>query len=186
MTGGKIQRLRVERFPRVMEMRVEYPPGKNWEGWGDMLLPRFLVWGGVRYEFLAMIAQDLNDGVDHFTSVTKIGGKLYKHGEHETRLSGHMRLIDTTDTTDTTANRTEDVRVSTLLSAEYNERPSRFYYERVGKEDGAGDWTRVRPDLRVGGTTSKDSPVDVEKLWDETMRGKMDIDGEGKLMVGTS
>jgi hypothetical protein len=132
-TGGIIQRLRVERFSRVMQIHMEYPCTGVWLGrasWGEMLLPRFLVWDKVCYEFLAMIVQDKTKGVDHFRSVMKIEGKLYKHGERETMPAGRIRLIDTT------ANQTEDVSISTLLSAKYNERPCRFYYVRVGNEYG--------------------------------------------------
>ena len=37
-----------------------------------------------------------------------------------------------------------------LIPAESDEYPSRFYYMRVGKEDGPGDWTDVRINLEAG------------------------------------
>ena len=169
-TQFTIQKSQIGRFPEVMWIRVGYPCEKlqTRDAWGNMLIPYRLVWDGITYEFLGIIVADSSMGAGHFGSVIKIGGELYKQGEHETRSAGLMRSI---------AAAGKDVAISSLLSAKANEYPVGFYYVKKGETDGSGNWTDVRVRLQRPGHSTSNDPV---ANWAETVDN---VIGDGKLMI---
>jgi len=157
--AAMIHRFRLDGYPPALEIRVEYKRAElqGRASWGEMLLPHRLFWGGIHYEFLGMVVRDSTKGVEHVSTVLKVGGKLYKHTGFD---DGLMRPIETV------GNTSDDVRISTLLSEESNEFPIRFYYVRNGKDgrnDGPGDWINVRPDLLIPRTSMNEPPIEVRE-----------------------
>ena len=153
---GKICQVRIERFPQVMEMRMEFKTEElqNAVVWRDILVPRYLYWSEIRYAFKGMIIRDSTKGLEHFSSYVMIDNELYAHhGDQE----GLLRLSQTRLDPD------EGFSLSTAIPKGSNKVPSRFYYLKENDREDPGEWTEVRIERRPITTGPRETPVETDK-----------------------
>ena len=163
---GKLCGVLIDRFPRVMEMRVEFKNKElqNAVSWGKMGIPRYLIWSGMRYQFLGMILRDSTEDAEHFSSYVDIGNKLFIHrGDPE----GHLQLSNTT---------AELLNLSTEIFKGSSIHPSRFYYIKYDETDGPAEWTGVHFERRRKSTGLRGPVIDLDNE-PEAPSDRMDIDG---------
>ena len=136
----RISHVRIDEFPQVMEMRMEFQSEalQNAIGWRDMRVPRYLIWAGIRYEFEGMILRNPTKNSEHFSSYVVIGHKLYFHADDQ---EGLLRLSNTR------IDPNGDFCLSTAIPEGSKIVPSRFYYLKDDKTKD-GEWTKVQFECR--------------------------------------
>jgi len=152
LSQHNVCRVRIDRFPAVMELRVEFGTEdlKDAVSWRDMSIPRYMTWMDIRYKFIGMIHQDSTKDREHFSSSIEIDSKLYDHlGDEE----GFLRQSDAT------LEHEQAISLTSTIPSDSNIIPSRYYYLKDNTADGSGDWTSVKIERQPAVNTNIPSPV---------------------------